>query len=235
MKLLYPEQLDILIAEDGRDNQLLLQLFLKEYPCRIDFAENGEEAVRMYARKSYDVVLMDMVMPVRDGYLATRDIRRIEKDQHREPAHIVALTAHTRKEQILRCERAGCNHFLHKPFSHQKLWELLNRIRVEPVHLVLLKEDLKELIPGYIDNRYLDLHQISVSLELGDYERIGLIGHRMKGSGSGYGMDAVSRLGQKIAEAAAFEQAAIIAEAVQELAAYLDQVRIVYLGDIDQV
>lgn len=234
MKSRYRDQLEILAVEDGPENQVLLQLFLKEYPCCVDMANNGEEAVRMYSRKSYDVVLMDMAMPVKDGYAATRAIRGIEKEQHRDPAHIVALTAHTLEEQIRRCERAGCNDLLHKPLSPDKLWELLNRIRNASVQLVVLKEDLRDLIPGYIDNRYLDLHQMTILLERRDYEGIGLIGHRMKGSGSGYGLDTISRLGTALTAAAAFEQSSAIAGIVQELADFLKQITIVYLGHDDQ-
>ncbi|RKP49895.1 response regulator [Cohnella endophytica] len=234
MKSRYPEKLEILAVEDGPENQVLLQLFLKEYPCRIDVANNGEEAVRMYSLKPYDVVLMDMLMPVKDGYEATRDIRGIEKEQHRDPAHIIALTAHTLEEQIRRCERAGCNFILHKPLSPEQLWELLNLIRIEPVQLVVLKEELEDLIPGYIDNRYLDLHRITILLERRDYESIGLIGHRMKGSGSGYGLDTISRLGIELATAAAFEQSSRIADVVKELALFLERIKIIYLGQDDQ-
>jgi len=228
MKSLNYEKLEILVVDDGLENQLLIRLFLKDYPCNIDIANNGEEAVRMYTLRKYDVVLMDMLMPIRDGYTATRDIREIEREQHRDPAHIIALTANTLDEQIRRCEQAGCNHILPKPLSHQKLGELLNLIRVQPVQLVLLNKDLQDLIPGYIDNRYLDLHQISSYLKLKDFESIELIGHRMKGSGSGYGLDTVSRLGKKLATAAAFEQSSIIEDVVKELTVYLEQIDIIY-------
>jgi CheY-like chemotaxis protein len=228
----YHGKLEILAVEDGLDIQLLLKLFLRDYPCDIDMANNGEEAVQMYTRKKYDVVLMDMMMPVKDGYTATRDIREIEIDQQRNPAHIIALTANTLEEQIRLCERAGCNHFLHKPLSYQKLWEILNEIRIEPVQLVFLKEELQDLIPGYIVNRYHDLQQISILLEKGDFESIGLIGHKMKGSGSGYGMDTISRLGIKISAAATLGQTSIIADAANELDIYLTQLKIIYLGPL---
>lgn len=234
MKRYNHDKLEILAVEDGLDNQYLLQLFLKEYPCQIDIANNGEEAVLMYTFKKYDVVLMDMLMPVKDGHTATRDIRKIEMEQHRNPAHIIALTANTLEEQIRRCEQAGCNHFLHKPLSREKLWALLNLIRMEPIQLVLLKEDLRELIPGYIDNRYLDVQQISICLELKDFESIGLIGHRMKGSGSGYGLDTISRLGKELANAADYEQSTIIADVVKELTSYLAHIRIIYLDQNHQ-
>jgi CheY-like chemotaxis protein len=225
-----PKILNILSAEDGLDNQLLIRLFLKEYPCRITTAANGEEAVRLYARNGYDVVLMDMQMPVMDGYAATREIRKMEREGQRNPAHIIALTAYTSDDQLRRCMRAGCNHILPKPLSHQKLWKMLNHIQTEPVQLVFLKEDLQDLMPGYIHNRYVDLQQLPQFLQEANYEGIALIGHKMKGSGSGYGLDYISRMGRAIETAAALEQSSVIEEAVRELGDYLGQLKVIYMG-----
>ena len=68
--------LDILIAEDMEDNRLLIQCYFKKSPHRLSIAENGEEALKMFKANRYDMVLMDMEMPVRDGYSATCEIRK---------------------------------------------------------------------------------------------------------------------------------------------------------------
>lgn len=234
MEPIHQKKIDILAVEDGLDNQLLLQLFLKQYPCNMDMARDGEEAVLMFVQKQYDVVLMDMVMPVKDGYTATKEIRAIEKEHQRRPAHIVALTANTSDKQVRRCMMVGCNHFLHKPIDHHNLIELLNRIHSEPVELVLLKEDLKDLIPQYIVNRYMDLHQIPLLLEKGDFEGVELIAHKMKGSGSGYGLDTVSRLGKIICTASSLKQLDVIKDAVRELESYLSHVEVIYFRHEDE-
>lgn len=222
------EKMEILSVEDSPENQLLLRLFLKQYPCSVDMASNGEEAVRMYARKKYDIVLMDMVMPVKDGYTATKDIRILEEALGREPAHIIAITAKTQKEHIRKGMMVGCNQFLHKPIDRNNLLELLNHLRSKPVEFISIKEELEDLIPQYIVNRYLDLRQISISLKKGDFTGIELIGHKMKGSGSGYGLNTVSRLGKAIVAAAALKQSVAIAEAALELESFLQQMELAY-------
>jgi len=107
--------LNILIVEDTEDNILLFESFLKKTPHQIDTAENGEVAVEKFMSQEYDLLLMDMQMPVMDGYTATGQIRSWEKNQGIEPTPIVALTAHATKEDREQCFCAGCSDFLSKP------------------------------------------------------------------------------------------------------------------------
>jgi CheY-like chemotaxis protein len=224
------DKLDILAVEDGIDNQILLRLFLRDYPCDIKMADNGEEALQMFTRNSFDVVIMDIQMPVKDGFTAIREIRELECKEQRKPSYIIALTAYEDEERVRKCEQAGSNFILHKPISYSKLWEVLDAVRDAPVPLILLKDGMRELIPGYIHNRYIDMERISGYLKDGDYESIGMIGHKMKGSGAGYGLAAVSRIGKTIAKAAETEQASVISSAVAELKYYLSQLQIVYIS-----
>jgi CheY-like chemotaxis protein len=224
------EKLDILAVEDGIDNQILLRLFLRDYPCDVQMADNGEEAVRMFTRQSYDVVIMDIQMPIKDGFTAIREIREFEFKEQRKPSYIIALTAYEDEERVRKCEQAGSNYVMHKPISCSKLWKVLDTVRDAPVPLILLKAGMRELIPGYIHNRYIDMNQISDDLKNGDYENIGMIGHKMKGSGTGYGLAAVSRIGNILAKAAAAEQASVISDAVTELKSYLSQIQIIYVS-----
>ena len=73
-------------------------------PHKLDFAENGEIAVEMFLAKKYDLVLMDMQMPVIDGYTATRIIRSWENRLEKEVTPIVAFTAHALKEEVKKVE-----------------------------------------------------------------------------------------------------------------------------------
>lgn len=109
------EPLNILLAEDCENNVLLVQLFLKKLPYLIDVAENGSEAFELFQRKEYDVVLMDIEMPVTDGYEATTMIRGYEKDNSREKTPIVAVTAHALPENEDKAYEVGCDYFLTKP------------------------------------------------------------------------------------------------------------------------
>ena len=111
----------ILAAEDSASNRILLQAYLKKTPHRLDLAENGSIAVDMFGAVRYDLVLMDMEMPVMDGYLATRAIRQWEHEQGRPPLPIIALTAYTRKEETQKCLDAGCTAYLSKPITKAAL------------------------------------------------------------------------------------------------------------------
>ncbi|WP_320174974.1 response regulator [Maridesulfovibrio sp.] len=107
--------LNILLAEDCENNVLLVQLYLKKFPYSIDVAENGSEAFELFQRKEYDVVLMDIEMPVTDGYEATTLMRGFEKEHSREKTPIVAVTAHALPENEDKAYEVGCDYFLTKP------------------------------------------------------------------------------------------------------------------------
>ncbi len=113
--------LSILLVEDSEDNRLLVEAYLKKTPYRIDTAENGKIAVEKFISKGYDLVLMDVRMPVMDGYEATRAIRKWEMEKGKEATPIIALTAHAQKEAELKSLDAGCTAHLTKPVGKAKL------------------------------------------------------------------------------------------------------------------
>lgn len=110
----------ILLVDDGEANRQLIQLVLQREGFLVDLATNGVEAIEQATHKSYDVIFMDMQMPVLDGYAATSQLRAAG---HREP--IVALTANAMKGDEEKCRAAGCSGFLSKPVD---LDELLNTL-----------------------------------------------------------------------------------------------------------
>jgi signal transduction histidine kinase/DNA-binding response OmpR family regulator len=115
----------ILIAEDNPDNQILISAFLDDSPHSIDIAENGVEAVEKFEKNSYDLVLMDIQMPMMDGYDATRKIRSLENNQRRTKTPIIALTAHATTDERQKCLDAGCDGHLTKPIKKSKLLEAI--------------------------------------------------------------------------------------------------------------
>jgi two-component system, sensor histidine kinase and response regulator len=117
--------LHILLVEDAKENRIVVKAFLKKSPHTIEVAENGEIAVEKFVSGNYDLVLMDMRMPVMDGYTATREIRKWEKENQRSPMPIIALTAHAMAEDKQKCLDAGCTDYLSKPLKKE---DLLKRI-----------------------------------------------------------------------------------------------------------
>ena len=113
--------LRILLVEDFPDNRMLVQSYLKGTPYQIDIAENGEIAVGKFKSGRYDLVLMDMQMPVMDDYTATKEIREWEIDNGVSPTPIIALTANALKEDAQRSLDAGCTAHLTKPIRKASL------------------------------------------------------------------------------------------------------------------
>jgi len=111
----------ILLVEDLEDNRDVVALFLKDTPYQIDMAENGAVALQKFQTGRYDLVLMDMQMPVMDGLTATAAIREWERAQQRRPTPIVALTANAFKEEADKCLAAGCTAHLTKPIKKKTL------------------------------------------------------------------------------------------------------------------
>lgn len=108
----------ILLAEDAPDNRLLVTRMLTIEGAFVEYAENGLEALRMASENAYDLVLMDIQMPVLDGYEATQKLRNMG---FRKP--VIALTAHALKEERERSLKAGCDDHLVKPINRKLLIE----------------------------------------------------------------------------------------------------------------
>ncbi len=111
----------ILLAEDLEDNRDVIALFLKSTTYAVDMAENGAVAVEKFKAGAYDLVFMDMQMPVMDGYEATSLIRAWEKEQARVPTPILALTANAFTEEREKSLAAGCTAHLTKPIKKKTL------------------------------------------------------------------------------------------------------------------
>ena len=118
--------LRILLVEDSRDNRLLIQAYLKRTAYRMDMAENGQVAYDKFVAGAYDVVLMDMRMPIVDGYTATQMIRKWEREAGAAPTPIIALTAHALQEDAQKSLEAGCDARVAKPVKMMTLIEAIN-------------------------------------------------------------------------------------------------------------
>ncbi|MEK2690553.1 response regulator [Bdellovibrio sp. GT3] len=114
------EGMKVLLVEDVEDNQALISHFLGIVGATVDFAENGLEGVNTALAHDYDAVLMDIQMPIMDGYEATR---RLRAQGYERP--IIALTAHALKEETVKSIDAGCTHHLAKPVNFNQLIDLL--------------------------------------------------------------------------------------------------------------
>jgi len=119
--------LRILLAEDSEDNRLLMAAYLRGTPHQLDTAENGRVAVEMFKTRRYDLVLVDVNMPVLDGYSAVAAMRTWEREQGAGATPILALTGRAMVEDRVRSIEAGCNGHLTKPLRSAVLMEAISR------------------------------------------------------------------------------------------------------------
>lgn len=114
--------LEILVVEDVIDNQDLFRFFLEAAGAGVDIAINGQDAVDKAPKRPYDVILMDIQMPVLDGLSATRALRSAGLT-----VPIIALTAHAMPEEVAKSKAAGCVDHVAKPVSSQVLVAAITR------------------------------------------------------------------------------------------------------------
>lgn len=117
--------LNLLLAEDNKDNRFLIQAYLKKTPYKIDIAEDGKIAVKKFKSNKYDLVLMDIQMPEMDGYAATKEIRAWENKKDVKPTPVIALTAYALKEEVQKSLDIGCTAHLSKPIKKAKLLQTI--------------------------------------------------------------------------------------------------------------
>ena len=148
-------------------------------------------------------------MPVMDGYTATKEIRKWEKENRASSTPIVALTAHVFKEDIDKSLASGCNSHLTKPIKKgdlmtQLLPMLIQEGKMDENNKLIVKidQDLEDLISQFMENTRKDISSIGDALAKNDLETIRRIGHSMKSYGSGYGFDYISIMGKAIEAAA---------------------------------
>ena len=122
----------VLLVEDNPVNQKVAVRMLEKLGCEVDVAINGREGVEMTADKQYDLVLMDVQMPVMDGFEATRKIR--EREHNGAARHtIIAMTANAMEGDRERCLIAGMDDYLSKPVSKESLLKILTKWTARPI------------------------------------------------------------------------------------------------------
>ncbi len=246
--------LRILLVEDHENNRMFIKAYLKNTPYHLDIAENGEIACEKFVENRYDLVLMDIQMPVMDGYAATRWIRNWEQEQQLDPTPIIALTAHAFKEDMQKCLDAGCVACITKPVKKIKLIEIITTYSVPtnpplshaPGHfgndeetnvttapgdgnkiIVHVDEAFKEFVPRFFEVTSEDIQTMGKALNDGDFETLQRLGHGMKGSGVSFGFDTMTDLGRSIEEAAKARNGDETRNHLANLIDYIEKVEVV--------
>ena len=195
---------NVLLAEDTLENQTLITWHMNKLGINVDVVENGQEAVNMATEKQFDLILMDMQMPVMDGVEATKKLR-----EQGYTAPIVALTANAMQKDKDLCLHAGCNDFVTKPININQFYVVLAHYleetnpssrNAEPILSSLLNEepDLVELVQMFTKRLPEYVNKIKTAITDNDWPTAALVSHQLKGNGGGYGFPMVSEIASKI-------------------------------------
>jgi len=121
------KSIHILLVEDSHINRKLAKTIIEKLGYKVDDAPNGQEAIQMMSKKSYDVVLMDVQMPKMNGIDATKIIRDPSSNVKRHDVPIIAMTAHVMESDKARCIESGMNDFISKPFHPDGLVQIIEK------------------------------------------------------------------------------------------------------------
>ncbi len=194
----------ILVAEDNYDNQQLLSILLSDTGAKLTFVENGQQAIDKAFIKTYDLILMDMQMPVMGGLEATEKLRQAN---YIKP--IVALTANAMKSDYDMCVGAGCNDFLTKPINKEKLFQTIYKyLQIENE-----KIDDKKIVSDIFEKRNFKMRELIIKFVKGLPARMKEVEqfrdennwknmrdelHKIKGVGGSMGYPMVSKIAAEL-------------------------------------
>ena len=229
----------ILLADDSEDNRFLIEAYLKNTRCLLDFAENGEIALGKMKSNHYDLVLMDAHMPVLDGHEATAAMREWERTRDSHPLPILALTADAFKEAMGRSAAAGFNAHLTKPIAKATLMDAIYKFASpcdqpasglsfpEPVmETAAVDPSILAVRPRYIRNVENDLKALTSAGAAQDYATLKRIGHNLHGTGGSFGLPRITEIGAAIEQGAKAQELNRIQVAIDHLAKYLEEIRV---------
>ncbi|MBU0947000.1 MAG: response regulator [Proteobacteria bacterium] len=239
----------ILLVDDNEDNRNLLCLYLRNTPFTIDTASNGQEAVKAFCSVPYDLVFMDIEMPVMDGYEATRRIRERERAQGLKATPVIALTAHAFVRFRKKCMDAGCSDYLTKPvrkntllqtiFKHLEFQEdskdkeeYIESISSTPGKgkntTITLDKKLKKLIPRFLKNKQEDAARMLESIKNNNMQELQKQAHTVKGTSWMYGFKELGDSCLELEQAARDSNLELAQKIALTISNYLNTVEIKY-------
>jgi CheY-like chemotaxis protein/HPt (histidine-containing phosphotransfer) domain-containing protein len=195
---------NVLLVEDNVDNQRLVSLYLRKIGAEVTVANNGREGLKEALAGDFDVVLMDMQMPVMDGLEATRELRA-----RGFTGPIVALTAGAMQSDIDQAMQAGCTGYLSKPIERTRFLSAVSRhLRARhvpasqhtPIVSTLLGADpgLADLVAQFIERLPEMVEALADHTAQGDWAALKAKAHSLKATGGGYGFAPVSEVAARI-------------------------------------
>ena len=195
---------EVLLVEDNRDNQKLVSLYLKRAGVGVTLANNGQEAINLAAEKQYDLILMDIHMPVMSGIEAVKILRT-----RGYTGPIAALTANAMQERVSDCLGAGCNTFLSKPIDLDEFCSVLHTYLADEPEKISQKDSneqppiistlstegdgvFDELIEEFVETLPDTLSNIRQTYNSKEWEKFSDEVHTLKGTGGNFGFEQIT-------------------------------------------
>ncbi len=238
-------RLRILLVDDSEHNRIVIQHYLKTSKHEIVPVENGELALTAIKESTFDLVFMDMQMPVMDGYTATAEIRKWEIENGLAPKPIIGLTAVALRDEVRATLDAGCTETLTKPVRKAQIVDIISKYAgrasnkaapdaeemADPgsgPHTVRVSSELEDIVGPYLSDMNEEVEVYRKALAQKDYETIRIHGHRMRGSGGAYGFEQLTDLGRRIEAGAVNHDDAALGPLIDEFTSFLGELSVVY-------
>ncbi len=204
----------ILVVDDGETNRKLIRLILARAGAEVRLAENGLEAVAIGREEDFDLILMDMQMPLMDGYTAAARLR-----EHGCNRPIVALTAHAMRGDAERCLASGCSDYLTKPINPEKLTEKISQIlsgtnaiaaSTAPrftdhamqdaviSELPVEDQEFAEIVTEFVDRFRVKLTEMHEARATGDWKLLAELAHWLAGAGGSAGFPILTKAAREL-------------------------------------
>jgi signal transduction histidine kinase/DNA-binding NarL/FixJ family response regulator len=234
--------LNVLIVDDGETNRRLLRLLLTRAGATVTMAEHGLSAVEQATATNFDAILMDMQMPIMDGYTATRELRT-----RGNKTTVIALTAHAMAGEEAKCRAAGCDGYLTKPVNRDELIDALSRIgdsldvssrqveapavsitidaQAESSELDLNDPELCDIVAQFVSQ--LDEHcaGLTAAHSAGDWIALAARAHTLKGTAAMTGYPALSQKALALEQLVESRDAGAMQQAIAEVNALSARIR----------
>lgn len=222
----------VLLVEDTEDIQIYLMRLLRKLGLEVRLAQNGKRAISITDSESFDLVLMDMQMPVMDGYTAASKLR-----ERGFQTPIVALTASATAAEQNKCYDAGCTDYLAKPFKREAFYNLLAKY-LSPVEksteteaAPLFDQDAeeldaeeRELLNNYLSKLNERVHELKEAFDGAKWEELNSLAHKISGSAGFHQMSSLSNLAKSLELAAAKENKEVASSELSKIEALVEQI-----------
>src|SRR6056297_3381784 len=197
------KQLSILLAEDDLISRRLIRILIEKLGHKVNVVENGKKALDAFQKDDYDIILMDIQMPLMDGLECTRKIREFERETNQSHITIIAVTAHAMIGDKEKCLNAGMDDYITKPIEEKVLLNKINKFKINQGRELKIADikklrkllentsDVQEIVSDFLDYYPHQLHLIKEKVNQNAFNDMGNLVHKLKGSVSNFDAEKV--------------------------------------------